>query len=113
MRPEERIFGWTYRGLRSRWDEIFKRRLGFVRLTPSGLRFGGATHALLTGGLESARLSLRHMANSRSTERYLQEAGAAFAYARVPPEARARVEALATATPAALSREIRRVQATQ
>ena len=111
MQPKERIFGWKYRGLRRHWDAIFKDRLGFERLTPSGLRSGGATHALLTGGLESARLCLRHMVHSRSTERYLQEAGAAFAYARVPPEARARVEALAAATPAALAREIRRVQA--
>ena len=63
--------------------------------------------------LQAERLSLRHMVNSRSTARYLQEAGAPFAYARVPPEARARVEALAAATPAALCREIRRVQATQ
>ena len=113
LEPKQRIFGWKYRGLRSRWDEIFQRRLGFERLTPSGLRSGGATQVLLMGGLESARLCLRHLANSRSTERYLQEAGAAFAYARVPPAARARVEALAAATPAALSREIRRVQATQ
>ena len=103
LRPKDRIFGWKYRAMRAQWDELFKRRLGFERLTPSGLRSGGATDALLAGGLESARLRLRHLVNSRSTERYLQEAGAAFAYARVPPEARARVATLAAATPAAAS----------
>ena len=51
LRPKERIFGWKYRGLRRHWDAIFKDRLGFERLTPSGLRSGGAIHALLTGGL--------------------------------------------------------------
>ena len=111
MRPKDRIFGWKYRAMRAQWDELFKRRLGFERLTPSGLRSGGATDALLAGGLESARLRLRHLVNSRSTERYLQEAGAAFAYARVPPEARARVATLAAATPAALARETRRLRA--
>ena len=111
LRPKERIFGWKYRAMRAQWDELFQRRLGFERLTPSGLRSGGATDALLAGGLESARLRLRHLVNSRSTERYLQEAGAAFAYARVPPEARARVATLAAATPAALARETRRLRA--
>ena len=47
--------------MRVQWDELFKRRLGFERLTPSGLRSGSATDALLAGGLESARLRLRHL----------------------------------------------------
>ena len=55
-------------------------------------------------------MRLRYLQNSRSTEHYLQEAGAAMTYARVPPAARARVEALAAATPAALAREIRRLE---
>ena len=61
IRRETCNFGWTYRAMRVQWDELFKRRLGFERLTPSGLRSGSATDALLAGGLESARLRLRHL----------------------------------------------------
>jgi hypothetical protein len=98
--------------VRRRWRTLFsalKFRVGAPDgLVPSSLRAGGATALFLeTKSHEAARLLLRHGVQSHSTERYLQEAVAALAFARVPRAGQELVRLLAKLTPTVLRAHVR------
>ena len=92
--PRARLVDLTRAQLAEQWRLLFAR-LGFPvgrrerGLVPSSLRAGGATELYVaTQSFEAARVLLRHAVRSRATERYVQEAVAALAHARLAPERR-------------------------
>ena len=99
--PEERIFRGSAHAFRTRWNKILRALLvpNTVRLTPGGIRGGGAIHSFQLNHdlpLLLWRMRLKHIG---TLSNYLQEATGALILPSLPPESRELIRAAAAVTP--------------
>lgn len=99
--PEERIFPGSAHAFRTRWNKILRALLvpNTVRLTPGGIRGGGAIHSFQLNHdlpLLLWRMRLKHIG---TLSNYLQEATGALILPSLPPESRELIRAAAAVTP--------------
>ena len=99
--PEHRIFPGSGHAFRSRWDKVLRALLvpPVTRLTPGGIRGGGAIHSFQLNHdlpLLLWRMRLKHIG---TLSNYLQEATGALILPSLPPESRGLIRSAAAVAP--------------
>ena len=93
QRLRSRLWPFSEADFRKRWDRACAMLgLGFLRLTPGGLRGGGACHHFLTFQNVPAVRRRGRWAHEDTLEHYLQEAAYYTASLRLPDTLRQRIE---------------------